>query len=284
MKTLLLVIKEPESSQGLVEYAIGLAKDLRTNIRILYVENPVQYPLGSSGLSGVAVAQTQQILEERLKVGKEKLNQLVSAYMPSITGKIIVEVAAVMGSENRLIREQVDAGKAQMVMIEESEDSGFWHRDTMAKEIVKDLDCPVWIIPKNTQYQPLKEIIYASDYHEEDVDAIKKLIDLTIPLTPQITALNVTEKADFDEKIKKAGFERMLDLRAGYSKLEVEALVDRDEDDTADLLNRYAVSKGADLMVVLQENRHFMERIFKASSSEKIIEESKLPVLVFHAN
>jgi nucleotide-binding universal stress UspA family protein len=284
MKTLLLVINELDSSKGLLEYAIALSKDLRINIRIMYVENPAEYSLGTSGLSGASVAQTQHILDQKLKNGKEKLTEQVKALMPSIAGEIIVEVAAISGNENRLIREQIEAGRAQWVMIEEPESQGFWPGGTMAKEIVKDLSCPVWIIPKKAKYKSLNEIIYASDYQEEDIDTIKRLVEMTVPLTPQITALHFTDTVDFEERIKEAGFQKMLELRAGYSKIKVETLVDQDGDEMADLLNSYAIRKGADLMVVLKENRGFLERIFKPSSSEKIIEDSNLPVLVFHAN
>jgi len=76
----------------------------------------------------------------------------------------------------------------------------------------------------------------------------------------------------------------MLEHRVGYSKIHVKTLIESDREKTAELLNSYAKRTGADLMVVLKENKGFLERIFKASSSDRIIEESMLPVLVFHAN
>jgi len=284
MKTLLILVKEPESSQGLLEYATDLSRDLQTNLYFLYVEHPLNYHLGNPGMSGAAVVQTQQLLEEKVKAGKQKLSEQVSALIPSVSGELIVEVDAVSGHEGRVIREQIDAGKAHMVLIEESEFSGLWLRDTSAKAIVNDLDCPVWIIPKNAKYRSLDEIIYVSDYHEEDIETVKKLVEMTNPLTPNITSLHITDNPDFELKIKKVGFQKMLEYRAGYSKINVKTLIESDGGKTAELLNSYAKSKGANLMVVLKENRRFLERIFKASSSDRIIEESTLPVLVFHTN
>jgi nucleotide-binding universal stress UspA family protein len=235
-------------------------------------------------MSGAAVVQTQHLLEEKVKAGKQKLSEQVSALIPSISGELIVEVDAVSGHEDRVIREQIDAGKAHMVLIEESEFSGLWLRDTSAKAIVNNLDCPVWIIPKNATYQALDEIIYVSDYQEEDIETVKRLVEMTNPLTPNITSLHITDNPDFELKIKKTGFQKMLEYRAGYSKINVKTLIESDRGKTAELLNSYAKSTGATLMVVLKENRRFLERIFKASSSDRIIEESTLPVLVFHTN
>jgi nucleotide-binding universal stress UspA family protein len=284
MKTLLILIREPESSRSLVEYATELAKDLQTNLFFIYVENPVTYPLGTPGMSSAAVAQAQKLLEERVKAGRKILNEQVSVLKPSVPAELMVEVGAESGPETRIIREQIDAGKAHMVLVEEPEFSGFWLRDTSAKSMVKELDCPVWVIPKNAKYHALDEIIYASDYHEEDVEAINKLVEMTNPLTPNITSVHIAEKADFDLRIKNAGFQKILESSVGYSKIKVKALVENNGEETAELLNSYADRIGADLLVVLKENRGFPERIFKASSSEKIIEASRLPVLVFHAN
>lgn len=284
MKTLLILVKDPESSQSLVEYATDLAGDLHTNLHFLYVENPVAYPLGKPGMTGEAVARTQQLLEEKVNAGKQKLSELVSALTSSVSPELIVEVDALSGNEHFIIREQIDEGKAHMVLIEESESSGFWLRDTDAKAIVNDLACPVWIIPKNAKYSSLDEIIYASDYQEEDIETVKKLVEMTNPLVPNITSLHITDNADFELKIKTAGFQKMLEQRVGYSKINVKTLIESDREKTVELLNSYAKRTGADLMVVLKENRGFLDRIFKAKTSERIIDESKLPVLVFHAN
>jgi nucleotide-binding universal stress UspA family protein len=48
------------------------------------------------------------------------------------------------------------------------------------------------------------------------------------------------------------------------------------------LINDYSSDIDANLVVMLKENRHFLERLFKPSSTKKLIKEAKLPVLVFH--
>jgi nucleotide-binding universal stress UspA family protein len=154
----------------------------------------------------------------------------------------------------------------------------------MAKEIVRDLGCPVWVIPEDTAYKSYNDVIYATDYHEEDIQTIKKLIEITTPLTPKIEALHITDNVDFENRIKQKGFQDMLKERIGYRNVEAKALVENVGEEMVEMLNQYAVSHGADLMVVLRENRPFLERLFKPSSSDKIIEDAKLPVLVFHEN
>jgi nucleotide-binding universal stress UspA family protein len=201
-----------------------------------------------------------------------------------IAGEVIVEISNEIGNENRIARDKVEAGEVQMVMIEGSGKSSAWLEDNMVKDIVREINCPVWIIPENTEYRPFHHIIYATDYHEEDLPTIKRLIEFTHNLNPRITALHITDNVDFELKIKNVGFKKMLETKAGNNRVEVKALVDQEGNQMAELLHLYASREGADLMVVLKENRLFLERLFKPSSSERIIEESGLPVLVFHTN
>jgi nucleotide-binding universal stress UspA family protein len=138
------------------------------------------------------------------------------------------------------------------------------------------------VIPENSDYNPIHSVIYATDYNEEDIPTLEKLIRLTYFESPKITALHITDNVDFDLRIKNAGFQKMLESKLGYENIEVKALVENQGDDMVSLINDYAARISADLIVVLKENRRFLERLFRPSSSEKIIEEASRPVLVFH--
>jgi nucleotide-binding universal stress UspA family protein len=284
MKTLLLLIKEPESSHSLIKYAMLFAEDLQTNLHLMYVENPANYSLGTPDLSGAAVAQIQHSIEAKLKTGKQELSGQVSRLRSTVSADVDVKITAVSGNDNQILSERIESGEAQMVMIEGSFRSGVLVSDIAAKDLVRDLRCPVWIVPQNSEYHSFHEIIYASDYHKEDIPTIRRLISLTDQLAPHITALHITDNVDFEQKIKTAGFQDMVEKKTEYNNIDVEVLAENGGEEMSELLNRYAVHNNTDLMVVLKENRRFLERIFKPSSSEKIIKETKLPVLVFHAN
>ena len=284
MKTLLLLIKEPESSHSLVKYAMLFAEDLQTNLHLMYVENPANYSLGTPDLSGAAVAQIQHSIEAKLKAGKQELSEQVSKLKSTVSADVDVKITGASGNDNQILRERIDSGDAHMVMIEGSFRSGVLMSYDVTKELVRHLHCPVWIVPQDSEYHSFHEIIYASDYNKEDIPTIRKLIRLTDQLAPHITALHITDNIDFEQKIKTAGFQEMVEEKTEYNNIDVEVLAENGGEEMSERLNRYAVHNNTDLMVVLKENRRFLERIFKPSSTEKIIKETKLPVLVFHAN
>ncbi|MEA1896908.1 MAG: universal stress protein [Bacteroidota bacterium] len=282
MQTLLTLIKKPDSSEDFMKYSMSFAREMNLNVHLLYVENPIHYPLGVPDLTGAAVAQLQNNLKGKINTGIHTLSDQVTAMMPMIAGKLVVEVSGKIGDEEKIINEMVQSGEAQMVMIESSGKDGFWLKDSSVQEIVRNINCPVWIIPEDTEFQSFNDIIYATDYQEEDIPTLIKLIDLTHLFTPHITALHITDNADFDLRIKNAGFQKMLETKTEYIKITAKALVENTGDDMVSLIHSYADRTGANLIVVLKENRRFLERIFKPSSSEKIIEVSSRPVLVYH--
>lgn len=64
----------------------------------------------------------------------------------------------------------------------------------------------------------------------------------------------------------------------------VKSIIDRGDKSFGEYINDTAVDIQADLIVLLKENRSFLEKIFKASSTAKIIKKARLPLLVFHEN
>ncbi len=284
MSTLLTLIRDPAESEALIGYSLGLAYDMKMDVKILHIENPVNYPLGTPDLSGVAYARLQESLEVKNEDAQRALNEQVKESLSKLPSGIPVEVLTRIGNENQIIGEFVDSDRAQMIMLGSTGFDSFLVKDTFVKEVVRKADCPVWIIPENSRYRTLEQIIYATDYQEEDMDTLKRLVDLTSGFSPHIHALHITHNADFELKIRRAGFQKMLERETEYEKISVKALVEKEGEEMIELLNGFASIVEADLIVILKENKGFFDRIFHPSSTEKLIEETDRPVLVYHSN
>jgi len=282
MKALIAMIYEPEGSKGLIEYTVKLAKDLKTNVHLLYVENPNNYPLGTPNLTGAATAQLQRTLEERVRSARTTLGRHVEELMGQIAGDIHIDISTEIDVESSVVERMIRDNEDQMVILESHGIESFWAGGSSTREIVRTVYCPIWVVPPDAGYGTFRQIIYATDYNEEDIPTLMKLIDLTRPFKPHITALHITDSADFDLRVKEAGFQEIIKTKTDYRKIHVETLIEKDTEDIAQLINDYATRTGADLIVVLKENRHFLERIFKSSSTDKIIKHTRIPVLVYH--
>lgn len=283
MKTLLALIKHPGKADKFLKYAMGFAGDMDLNLRVMYVEDPAHYPIGSTELSGAVVARMQESLNVRMKEGRQQLSSMVSDLTSDVPGWQTVEVDAEAGNDTRIINDLVDEGSIHMVMLSNLDDD-FWYRDTRIGNIAREANCPVWVIPENAEYTPIRKVLYTTDYKEEDIPTMKKLIELTQEQEPEITALHVTEDVDFELRIKNAGFQKMLETKTGYDRITLRAMVPQQGEDAAELVNNYSERIHADLIVVLQENLSFLERLFGQDQASRVLEEANKPVLLYHSS
>ena len=283
MKTLLVLVRNPAASKWYIDYAVGLAKDLHLKVKLFYVENPASHLSATPHLSGEAMIQLQLNLKEKALLARKSLTGQVNEMMQKREGKVLVEVTSIIGDEIELINQMVEEGKAHMVMLVSESSGTSGYKSSFVDEVTRNVNCPVWIIPENTRYRSIDTIIYATDYQEEDIPTIKKVIDLTHFVSPEITALHITSDPDFELRIKNAGFQKVVKNKTGYDDLTVKALVEKNGADIPEMIGEFAVQDRSNLIVVLKENKQFFERIFNPSTSNKIVHDTGYPVLVYHS-
>jgi nucleotide-binding universal stress UspA family protein len=283
MKTLLALVRNPSESEWYIDYAVGLAKDLHLEVHLFNVENPSIHLLATPHLSGEAAEQLQHSLKEKALWARDSLTSQVNEVIQKKEGQAIVEVSSVIGNEIALINQMVSEGKAHMVMLASKDLGTSGYKTSFVDEVSRNVNCPVWIIPENTRYRTIDSIIYATDYQEEDIPTIKKVIDLTHFVSPEITALHITKNSDFESRIKNAGFQKELKFKTGYDDLTVKALVEKNGTGIPDMIGEFAAQDRSGLIVVLKDNKQFFERIFNPSTSNKIVHDTGYPVLVYHS-
>jgi len=283
MKTILALVNEINNSKDFITYVTDMARDMHSDVKILHVENPEAYPLGTTNTYGAEVVQIQKNLEEKMKIDNEKLKATIEEMKENENvDNIGIEYSTTLGITKNVAENMLQEEKVDMVVIEGNQHGGFWVQNSSTMDLVRGLDCPVWVIPKNTTYKPFDEIVYATDYKKEDLDTLKKLVSITKEYNPHITALHITNSSEFNDKVKKEGFDQMVQKQTGYNNITVSNLVEKKDEDIAKLTNDYSLLIDAKLIVALKENRHFLDRIFKSGTTKDIIKKAQLPVLVYH--
>jgi nucleotide-binding universal stress UspA family protein len=282
MKKLLAIIDDPNNSKELIKYAANLANDLKTDLHLLHVQNPEAYPLASPEAASTMTVQIQKGLEELADKAKNTLDKNADEVKTELSLNVSIDSSSEIGITKFIVENLVSENIVHMVILDSKEDVSFWEQNSNNMDIIYDIDCPVWVVPFGATYQPYEKIVYATNYKEEDITTLKKLLKLTENFKPEIVALHITDTTDFEEKVKTSGFTETVQSKTGYDKISVKALLERENDEVAQLINDYSKDIDSNLVVVLKENRHFLARLFKPSATKKLIKEAKLPVLVFH--
>lgn len=282
MKTLLAIVNTPKESKEFLNYVAGMAMDLSAQVKVLSAQAPVTPPMGMADTTGFGTLGLQRNQEKLLEESKEILNKYVDAINKKMSNRLFVEVASEIGFAVNTADELISNDKVHMIVLEGQPDKGFWSQTSTNMDIVKSVNCPVWIIPKDAVYKPFTEIVYATDYKREDIISLKKLIKTFPHYSPNITALHITDSIDFEERVKKAGFVEMLQKQTAYKTLWVKAVYQSKHDDLTELLSEFAVKSKADLLVLLKENKSFFQNIFNPSRTKEILKNTMLPVLIYH--
>ena len=283
MKTLAILIDKIDISKELIRFAALLGKDINAKVDVFYLHDPKVYGTHSHmGASVVTVELYQSQLQNIANEVKEKVAGFIKEIKAEHPDIPSFEYKSEMGVPSDVIKEKVDSNTFDMVMLQGRDEKGFWTQNSLIMDVVRNANCPVYIIHPDARYQPFKKIIYATNYNEEDISTLKRLIELANPFDPEILALHISNDDEFERKLKNEGFAVMLSEKAGYDKVSVKMIENEEGKDAAESLVNEAENSKADLIVVLKENRNFFERLFKSSFTAKLIERTQLPILVFH--
>ncbi len=280
MQTLLAILTNPVKSEDFIEYSLSMSADLGYNLHIMYVQNPALYTIspGTDTTTPYPVANELDVkmLEADRETALNYIKDIVANFKDGPKPKSL-DVSAEAGTMSTVVNHFVSNNKAHMIVTEGDEESGFFSSEP---DVINKTNCPGWIIPPKMSYRPFKKILYATDYNEADITTLKRLVALTKEFSPEITALHITDSKDFEEKTIQKGFKDVVAQETNYDKIHVKT--EKESKSTEEKINDTAINIKADLIVLLKENKGFIEKIFTSSSTKKVIKKAKLPVLVYH--
>jgi nucleotide-binding universal stress UspA family protein len=281
MKTIAFLLDDLDTSRELIRYAVLLAKDLKANVQVVFVQSPPVIYGEHDFLGTVATSIPQNILDYDNSV-KIKAEKIIEELQKEISEETNITFSLEEGSKSQILTKKVETGEIDMVMLTGQTNQSAWTQTLSNIDIIRNVKCPVWIIAPNSKYQPLKKIIYATDHQKEDIPTLKRLLALTRVFNPEIIALHVSDNIGFEGKIINAGFKEMIKMETGSDTILLKNIVNENNQDVTEILNKEAAEINADLIVVLQENKNFLERIFESSFTKELISQTQIPVLIFH--
>jgi nucleotide-binding universal stress UspA family protein len=282
MKDLLVYVSSPARSQLFMSYAAFLARDLGLSVRYLHVHSPGSGTVGMPGSVGTASVVSLQDIESRLEKAKYHFELQIGKINASDPGLPLLEYKIETGEMSEIIKEYCTDKKVDTVMISSTKERSWLSGDSYQIDLIRKLSCPVWVIPEGIAYKSFSEILYATDYNQEDIPNLKLLARFAARFPASITVVHVSEDIDFEEKVKGAGFARMIRDETGYDMIDHKVLQEKKGEPLVRELNDFALMVDADLVVLLRENRGLIDRLLHGSRSEKIARETQLPVLIFN--
>lgn len=284
MENIVIYTQFLEKHENVLTYGIQLAKHLQKKVRLVHVVDTrnMDFYKGFSDPDGtLASASSYELMEERKKDADRFFRDLQSEYKDQFNLVSDIELRIEIGNTEMILAEEARNEQTYMFLLPHGIEGEVRYLINDNSYYIEEARCPVMIVPEEAEFKEIKKIIYATDYQEQDIESIKRLGNLAEHFQAGVTALHVIDdEKKFEESLEDKGFRSLLESEMKYKALDFASI--EGNDDIASVIVRYTESNHGDIIALLKENRGFWEKLFHRSVSKRVINESKIPVIVFN--
>ena len=278
MKTILYATDYSKNSAAALKYAHALSTQLDSRLVITHV---FDYPtvLGTKGLD----EPFPNLEESAFKMHRSKLEDFCKEHLASDYDAPNVQLETVENkSVIKGILSKADEYHAHLIVVGMKGASGIREiiMGSIAKQLIEKAPCPVMAIPADTSHMEIKKIVYATDFMEEDVHAIQKLVEIAEPLHAEIKVVHISTNEEYAGDLQMIWFKNTLKERVTYPKIDFQLLF---SETVFDSLRIYLGDVGADLMVMLErEKQGFFKKWFHQDLVKKMESYGRVPLMSFN--
>ncbi|MCK0131602.1 universal stress protein [Flavobacteriaceae bacterium F08102] len=149
-----------------------------------------------------------------------------------------------------------------------------------AKHLIDISPCPVLSIPMGANYHPIKTMVYTTDFEEEDLHAIYKLIEMARLFDAEITIVHFPVEKSKEIVSEMNTLNVKIRTMVDYPKIHVELVP---TDDVFSTLKGYLVDKEADVVAMMErKNVGIFKKIFHRDLVKKMESYGQIPLLSFN--
>lgn len=266
MKKFLVPIDFSDAAQNAARYAVELTKEVPgAQIIFYHVYGTISFPTISSKEEG-----------SRQKVSESELENLKIALGES--GNDSIHCVAEEGSLVENINDYTLGNHIDLVIMGITGSSKITQvfMGTNTLNVIRNISCPVMIIPPDAKYSGLKNVVFTSDFKDvartTPFISLKKILDT---FKPQLHILNVDsehyveltdefkiEREAMDEKL--AAYNPEFSFLRSYDFLEG--------------INSFANTKDMDAIISVPRKHSFLSQLFKTSHTKKLAYHSTIPI------
>lgn len=276
IKTILVPTDFSKNATNALNYAVAFAKKEKAKLILL---NAYHVTYLSIDVSVDFVAQKALYSEEAALESLKILRKKVEAE------KVKCEIINIEGLAVDVVLKTIKSKKVDLVIMGTKGASGL--KETFigsnTAKVIEKAKCPIIAVPEKVKFQSIKQIVYTTDYHSNDVDTIKQLVELGKLFNSRITLLHVYSfKRDEEIEMKSMNeFKTKLKRKIRYTKIDYKLVFG---DDLIKTIEKEVKKMSPELFAITTHQRNFVDKLFEVSITKKIAYHTKVPLLAFHYN
>lgn len=257
-------------------YAVAIAKQQKAKI-IIHHSYEINIPPGSN------LAFYKQAIHDTEQASIDKLNNFIMPYKQELyhgtTEKLIFELSYSQGLAVKDMERVVKQKQVSLVVAPFRNTTGLMKTFSQGSvmSINQKVKCPVLLVPPNTHYQQIENIVYAIKLdNEKEASSINTLMNFASHFDAKVQCLHIlTQGNNKNEVISKieALKKNILDNDKLTFLLEV-------FDDVVQGLELFIAKESPDMLVMHFHKQTILKKILSASKIHTILSQNSVPVLL----
>lgn len=280
MNTILVPTDFSKCANNAAKYAILLAEKYKS--RLIFFHSAFQ-PIITQSLTEVylqAVETEKKIKTKTLadNIGiiynelSKKMDENKSRFIVMFNANVVEDIIEMIKNENidLVIMGTKGAGGLKEIFI-----------GSNTAKVIERAKCPVIAVPEDASFIEIRNITYATDYHESDIEALKKLVEIAKPFNAKINIVHAADEEftpQFEEfEINK--FKNIVRNNIKYSKISFGVEYGKYLED---ILQDHIKEEAPDLLAMSTQDRNLMGKILGTSLTKRMAYHTNVPLLAFH--
>ncbi len=271
MKKIIVPIDFSDTSVNAAKYAIELAKNIAdAQVTLYHVYSSISF----AALTSKDENSRQMVSEAELKTLKDKISgDFDSISCEAEEGSFVENIAQyALGHHADLIIMGI-TGSSKITQV-------FMGTNTL--NVIRNISCPVMIIPPDATFKGLKKVVFTSDFKD---------VARTTPFASIIKILDNFKPSHFD--ILNVDSEHFVELTDEF-KLEKEAMKDKLQNynpefsflrayDFLEGISSFVESRDIDAIITVPRKHNFLSQLFVTSNTKKLAYHSRVPIIAVPA-
>ena len=123
---------------------------------------------------------------------------------------------------------------------------------SLTTRVIQESLCPVLAVPEGVSFQPIRNILYASNFEEPDFTILDQLLDYADLFDAQLSCAHIYAGEDYWSRLDRGFFERLYQLEQERDQLRFFTFNYRD---VVAGLNRFIGTNKVDLLAMMTHKR-----------------------------
>lgn len=274
MESILIPTDFSDVAKNATDYAIEIANLTKAKIFLLHV---FQIPVIATEVP-VIMPSYDELEKDNMRILKSYERELIDKYGKQLSIESIVRPGFITDEINDIaIEKNIDlivmgltgGSKFDEILI-----------GSNATGVIKNVNYPTLIVPKNAKFNKIKTLAFACDFEEISKEslALKKLNLFIKIFDAKLLIFNVLEPQEELSLTATAGEERISTI---FQNIDHSVYFPENEDLVL-AVNDFVKKHNVDILVMLPKKHGFLTRMFKESKTKKMAFHTSVPLLALH--